>query len=41
MNVGWFGEDEIPELSHPRNLESQIGMMFEYYRGERTSVYLD
>jgi ADP-ribose pyrophosphatase YjhB (NUDIX family) len=41
MNVGWFGEDEIPELSRPRNIESQISMMFEYYRGERTSVYLD
>lgn len=41
MNVGWFGEDEIPELSQPRNLKSQINMMFEYYRGERTNVYLD
>jgi ADP-ribose pyrophosphatase YjhB (NUDIX family) len=40
-NVGWFSENEIPELSHPRNLQSQIKMMFEYYRGERTEVYLD
>lgn len=40
-NVGWFGQNEIPVLSHPRNLESHILMMFEYYRGERSEVYLD
>ncbi len=39
--VGWFGEFQIPELSKPRNLESQVRMMFEYLRGERAEVYLD
>jgi len=41
LDVGWFAENEIPELSLPRNLESHIRMMFEYFRGERTTVYLD
>jgi len=40
-NVGWFKENELPELSKPRNLESQIHLMFEYFRGERTEVFLD
>ena len=40
-NVGWFNEHELPELSKPRNIESQIHLMFEYYRGEKTEVYLD
>jgi len=40
-NVGWFDEHELPELSKPRNLESQIHLMFEYFRGEKTEVYLD
>jgi len=40
-NVGWFGEHELPELSEPRNIESQIHLMFEYFRGEKTEVYLD
>ncbi|HEX7584438.1 MAG TPA: NUDIX domain-containing protein, partial [Prolixibacteraceae bacterium] len=40
-NVGWFYENELPELSKPRNLESQIYLMFEYFRGEKTEVYLD
>lgn len=41
LDVGWFGENEIPELSLPRNLNLHIHLMFEYFRGERTSVYLD
>ena len=41
MNVGWFSEDDLPELSKPRNLESQILMMFQYFRGEKTVVYFD
>lgn len=41
LGVGWFGEREIPELSLPRNLNSHIHMMFEYFRGERIEVYLD
>jgi len=40
-DVNWFSEHELPELSKPRILESQIKMMFEYYRGERTEVYVD
>jgi len=40
-DVGWFSENELPELSKPRNLESQIHLMFEYFRGEKTAVYLD
>lgn len=40
-SVGWFSENDIPELSKPRNLESQIHLMFEYFRGEKTEVYLD
>ena len=39
--VGWFSENEIPPLSEPRTIESQIHLMFEYYRGERSEVYLD
>ena len=40
-SVGWFGESDLPELSKPRILESQIHLMFEYFRGEKTEVYLD
>lgn len=40
-SVGWFSENDLPELSKPRNLESQIYLMFEYFRGEKTVVYLD
>ncbi|HPF52607.1 MAG TPA: NUDIX hydrolase N-terminal domain-containing protein [Draconibacterium sp.] len=39
--VGWFNENEFPELSLPRVNEKQLKMMFEYYRGERTEVYFD
>ena len=40
-DVNWFDEDKLPELSQPRNLESQIRLMFKYYRGEAIEVYLD
>jgi len=40
-DVAWFSENNLPELSKPRNLESQIHLMFEYFRGEKTDVYLD
>lgn len=40
-NVGWFYEHELPELSKPRNLESQIKMMFEYRRSGKPEVFLD
>lgn len=41
LNVGWFGENELPALSEPRNLISQIRMMFSYLRGEITETYFD
>lgn len=40
-DVAWFSEHELPELSLPRNLKSHIHLMFEYFRGEKTEVYLD
>ncbi len=40
-DVAWFYENDLPELSKPRNLESQIQLMFKYFRGEKTEVYLD
>jgi ADP-ribose pyrophosphatase YjhB (NUDIX family) len=40
-DVGWFDENNIPELSQPRNTEKQINMMFQYYRGEISEVYFD
>jgi len=41
MDVGWFSENNLPELSKPRNIESQIHLMFEYFRGEKKEVFLD
>jgi ADP-ribose pyrophosphatase YjhB (NUDIX family) len=41
MGVGWFNETELPKLSKPRNLESHIHLMFEYFREEKTEVLLD
>jgi ADP-ribose pyrophosphatase YjhB (NUDIX family) len=32
QEVGFFGEDEIPELSLTRNVPSQIARMFEHFR---------
>ena len=40
-DVAWFDENNLPELSQPRNTEAQIAMMYEYYRGERTEPYFD
>jgi ADP-ribose pyrophosphatase YjhB (NUDIX family) len=39
--VGWFSENEIPELSTPRNTLEQIKMMFQYHRGERVKPCFD
>lgn len=39
--VGWFAENEFPELSLPRTHENQLKMMFEYDRGERIETYFD
>lgn len=41
LDAGWFAEDEIPELSKPRTIESQVKLMFRYYRHEIIEVYLD
>jgi hypothetical protein len=40
-SAGWFNETNLPVLSRPRNIESQIHLMFEYLRGEKTDVYVD
>ena len=40
-DVGWFNENDLPELSTPRVNQRIIQMMFEYFRGERTEPYFD
>lgn len=40
-DVAWFSENNIPELSTPRNTIDQIKMMFKYHRGEINEVYFD
>lgn len=40
-DVGWFDEQNLPELSTPRNTREQIKMMFEFKRGERTEPCFD
>lgn len=39
--VDWFNENEIPQLSEPRNTLNQVKMMFQYLRGEITETYFD
>ena len=41
MNVGWFEEDQLPNLSEPRNTESILKMMFRYHRGELKEPYFE
>lgn len=41
LDVNWFSENNLPELSKPRILESQIRLMFEYFRNEKTEVTID
>ena len=41
LDVGWFGENNLPELSNPRNNLAVLKMMFEFYRGERTEACFD
>lgn len=41
IDVGWFNEEELPELSTPRNTEKQIKNMFLYYRGEKSEPLFD
>ncbi|MCG6189272.1 NUDIX hydrolase [Maribellus maritimus] len=41
QDVGWFAENELPELSNPRNNITILKMMFEFYKGERIEAYFD
>jgi ADP-ribose pyrophosphatase YjhB (NUDIX family) len=41
QGVGFFAEDEIPELSLTRNVPSQITRMFEHYRQPDLSADFD
>jgi len=41
LDAQWFAEDKLPVLSLPRNLESQIHLMFNYYRNEISEVFMD
>lgn len=40
-DVGWFAENNLPELSTPRNTVEQIKLMFRYYRGEISEPVFD
>lgn len=39
--VGWFAENNLPELSLPRNTVGQLQLMFRYSRGEITEPVFD
>ncbi len=41
IGVGWFNENELPELSTPRNTEQQLRKMFQYHRGENPEPIFD
>jgi ADP-ribose pyrophosphatase YjhB (NUDIX family) len=41
LDVGWFDENNLPELSTPRNNTTILKMMFGFYRGEQTEPYFD
>lgn len=41
IDVGWFDENNLPELSTPRNTVEQINLMFRYQRGEITEPVFD
>jgi ADP-ribose pyrophosphatase YjhB (NUDIX family) len=40
-DVGWFAENNLPELSTPRNTVEQIKLMFRYHRGEISEPAFD
>jgi ADP-ribose pyrophosphatase YjhB (NUDIX family) len=40
-DVGWFNENNLPELSTPRNTVEQINLMFQYHREERSEPVFD
>jgi ADP-ribose pyrophosphatase YjhB (NUDIX family) len=41
IDVGWFNEHNLPELSTPRNTVEQIKLMFQYHRGEISEPCFD
>ena len=41
LDVGWFNEYNLPELSTPRNTVEQIKLMFRYNSGEITEPCFD
>jgi hypothetical protein len=41
QGVGFFAEDQIPELSLTRNVPAQIARMFEHYRDPDLPADLD
>jgi ADP-ribose pyrophosphatase YjhB (NUDIX family) len=41
LDVGFFSQDHIPELSEPRVLASQIGLMFEYLHDPEKPAIVD
>jgi len=40
-DVGWFYEQNLPDLSTPRNTTKQLKIMFQYHRGDRTEPDFD
>lgn len=40
-DIQYFPADKLPQLSEPRNLESQIKLMFEYKDNPNKEVYFD
>ena len=40
-DVGWFNENNLPELSTPRNTVEQINLMFRYHRCEISEPVFD
>jgi len=40
-DAGYFGEDELPELSTPRNTREQVQMMYSFRKGIITWPFID
>lgn len=40
-DVAWYSENNLPELSNPRNNEFVLKLMFEYFNGQRTEPFFD
>ena len=41
LDVCWFDENNMPVLSHPRNLPEHIKLMYKFHRGEITEPMFD